>query len=146
MSKIKLIDSWYDEENGNSYAKIRTDYGDFEGWSYLHEEDADIASRYAGCQYAETRAVLKYIKKRINILAYQIKALMNCQKQIESRASCSPDSAECRALRKQLFILQAEKKDWQSRYDSLSEKNYKAMSNRRKIIEHMKADQEKGSE
>ena len=61
--KIKLIDSWYDEESGNSYAKIRTDYGEFEGWSTLHEEDADLASKYAGCQYAETRAVLKYMKK-----------------------------------------------------------------------------------
>lgn len=140
--KIKLIDSWYNEEDGISYAKIRTDYGEFEGYSELHEEDADIASRYAGCQYAETRAVLKYMKKRIQILAYQIQALINCQKQIEGRATCSKDSAESRTLRKQIYILQSEKKDWQSRLDSLSTKLLDMMNNRGNIIEHIKADKE----
>ena len=125
--KIKLIDSWYDEESVNSYAKIRTDYGEFEGWSTLHEEDADLASKYAGCQYAETRAALK-----------------NCQKQIEGRASYNPSSVESRALRKQTFILEAEKKDWQSRYSSLSEKLLFSMNNRNQIVEKMIADKKKG--
>ena len=142
--KIKLIDSWYDEESGNSYAKIRTDYGEFEGWSTLHEEDADLASKYAGCQYAETRAVLKYMKKRIQILAYQIQALKNCQKQIEGRASYNPSSVESRALRKQTFILEAEKKDWQSRYNSLSEKLLFSMNNRNQIVEKIISDKKKG--
>lgn len=142
--KIQLIDSWYNEEDGVSYAKINTDYGEFEGYAQLHDEDREIASRYAGCQYAETRAVLKYMKHRIKILAYQIKALINCQKQIEGRAAYNPQSVEGRALRKQIYILQAERKDWQSKYNSLHEKLYFAMDNRQKIVGKMIADNKKG--
>lgn len=131
---IKLIDSWYDKTSGNSYAKIRTDLGDFEGKALLHEEDRDIESTYAGCQYAETRAVLKYMKQRIKNLSLQIQALINCQKQIEGRAAYNPQSVEGRALRKQIFILQAEKKDWQARYTSLKDKLYASMMNRKEVI------------
>ena len=144
--KIELIDSKYDIDSGISYAKIRTDYGEFEGYAKLHDEDKDIASRYAGCQYAETRAVLKYMKHRIKILAYQIKALINCQKQMERRAAYNPQSVEGRALRKQIYILQAERKDWQSKYNSLHEKLYFAMDNRQKIVEKMIADNSKKGE
>ena len=142
--KIKLIDSWYNEEDGISYAKINTDYGEFEGYAQLHEEDKEIASRYAGCQYAETRAVLRYMKYRIKILAYQIKALINCQKQMEGRAAYNPQSVEGRALRKQIYVLQAELKDWQSKYNSLHEKLYFSMDNRQKIVEKMIVNNKKG--
>ena len=138
--KIKLIESWYNEKDGISYAKITTDYGEFEGWASLHEEDEDIASKYAGCQYAEQRAVLKYIKFRIRILAYQIKALINCQNQMEGRVAYNRNGVESRALRKQIFILQKEKKDWQSRYDSLNKKLLDSMNSRREIINKIKED------
>lgn len=136
--RIKLIESYYDENDGLSYAKINTDYGEFEGWAQLHEEDNDIASRYAGCQYAEQRAVLKYMKHRIKILAWQIQALNNCQNQVEGRALYNRNSVESRALRKQIFILKNEKKDWQSKYDSLQEKLLKDMNDRKSIIEKFK--------
>ena len=56
--KIKLLSSNYDEETGISVASIQTDYGIFTGTSKLHEEDKHISSHYAGCQYAETKAIL----------------------------------------------------------------------------------------
>ena len=139
--KFKLIESHYYEKDGTSYAKINTDYGEFEGWAHLHEEDRDIASRYAGCQYAETRAVLKYMKHRIKILAWQIQALNNCQNQIKGRVAYNPNSVESRALRKQIFILQNEKKDWQSRYNSLQERLLNDMNNRKTIIEGFKKEE-----
>lgn len=142
--KIKLIESYYNKETGISYAKINTDYGEFEGYATLHEEDKEIESRFAGCQYAETRAVLKYMKNRIKILAYQIKALKNCQKQMEGRAAYNPQSVEGRALRKQIYMLQADRADWQSKYKSLQEKLYFAMDNRQKVVEKMVADSKKG--
>lgn len=132
--RIKLIYSSYDKETGLSYARIRTDLGEFEGYSLLHEEDRDIASTYAGCQYAETRAVLKYMKQRIKNLSLQIQALINYQKQLEGRAAYNPQSVEGRALRKQIFILKAEKKDWQARYTSLKDKLYASMMSRKDVI------------
>ena len=135
---IKLIKAEYNEQTGVSYVNINTSYGEFEGYAKLHAEDNDIASRYAGCQYAEQRAVLKYMKHRIKILAWQIQALNNCQNQIKGRVTYNPNSVESRALRKQIFILQNEKKDWQSRYNSLYSKLLKDMNDRKTIIESFK--------
>lgn len=140
--KIKLLEAWYDENDGLSYAKINTDYGEFEGWAQLHEDDNEIASRYAGCQYAETRAVLKYMKHRIKILAWQIQALNNCQNQVEGRALYNRNSVESRALRKQIFILQKERRDWQSRYNSIKERLLEDMNNRKKIVESFKKEED----
>lgn len=133
--KIKLIESHYNEDDGFSYAKINTDYGEFVGFAQLHKEDSEIASRYAGCQYAERRAVLKYMKHRIKILAWQIQALNNCQNQFMGRALYNRNSVESRALRKQIFILQKEKKDWQSRYNEMANKLLKDMNERKTIVE-----------
>lgn len=142
--KIKLIESYYNQETGISYAKINTDYGEFEGYAKLHEEDKEIASKYAGCQYAETRAVLKYMRNRIKILTYQIKALINYQKQIKCRMDYNPHTIENKVLKKQIYILRAEKADWQSRYDSLHSKLHFAITNRQKVVEKMIADSKKG--
>lgn len=146
MSKIKLIDANYNEETGISYVKINTDYGEFEGFAKLHEEDRSIASKYAGCQYAEMRAVLKYMKHRIKILAHQIKALINCQKQMECRVAYNPNSVESRALRKQIYILIAERKDWQARYSSLKDRLCYSMNNRKEIVEKITADRKEVEE
>ena len=140
---IKLIKAEYNEQTGVSYAKINTNYGEFEGYAKLHAEDADIASRYAGCQYAEQRAVLKYMRHRIKILAWQIQALNNCQNKMEGRVSYNRNSVESRTLRKQIFILKNEKKDWQSRYDSLKEKLLQDMTNRKSIVEGFKKEEAK---
>ena len=75
MKSIKLIYSNFDEDTGISRVIIRTDLGDFEGSSKLHEEDRKISSHFAGCQYAEMRAIIKYMKTKIKIIKIQIKEL-----------------------------------------------------------------------
>lgn len=135
--KIKLIYSNFDEQTGISIAKINTDLGIFEGKSKLHEEDRNIVSNFAGCQYAETRAILKYIKRRIQILNYQLKGLENYQKQLMNRKSYEHEDSASRALRKQMYLVKKDRYDWQSRYDSLSAKLYNSMMNRNKIVEKM---------
>ena len=135
--KNKLIYSNFDEQTGISVARINTDLGEFEGTSKLHEEDRNITSNYAGCQYAETRATLKYIKKRIQILNYQLKGLENYQKQLMNRKSYKHEDYASRALRKQIYLVKRDKYNWQSRYDSLSTKLYNAMMHRDKIVEKM---------
>ena len=62
--KIKLIHSEYNEETGRSYVKIATDCGIFDGEAFLHPDDAKFASKYAGCEYAETRALIKYMSRK----------------------------------------------------------------------------------
>lgn len=137
MSTIKLISAKFDEETGISTASINTDYGIFTGMSKLHEEDRRISSKFAGCQYAEMRAVIKYMKKRIEVVTNQINGLENYQKILKGKAAYDHNSMETRALRKHIYILKKEKADWQSRINSLSQKLYTQMMTRDQIADYI---------
>lgn len=63
--KYKIIDSGYNEKTGVSYVIIQSPKGIFLGYSHLHDEDKQWASKYAGCQYAESKAVIKMITAEI---------------------------------------------------------------------------------
>lgn len=134
MSTIKLYSSNFDENTGISTATIATDYGFFSATSKLHEEDLDISSSYAGCEYAEMRATIKYIKKRIEVLNNQITGLENYQKQLLGRADYDPKSTENIVLRKQIGILKREKEDWRRRKESLTNALVIKMNSRRTIV------------
>ena len=134
MSTIKLYSSNFDENTGISTATIATDYGFFSATSKLHEEDLDISSSYAGCEYAEMRATIKYIKKRIEVLNNQITGLENYQKQLLGRADYDPKSTENIVLRKQISILKREKEDWRRRKESLTNALVIKMNSRRTIV------------
>lgn len=143
MSTIKLLQSNFDEETGISSVTIGTDYGQFHATSKLHNEDLDISSSYAGCEYAEMRAIIKYMKKRIEVINNQIKGLENYQKQLLDRADYNPKSSENIVLRKQLEILNNEKKDWHRKKDSLTNSLIMKMNSRRVIVDAI-ANKKKG--
>jgi len=134
MSTIRLYSSNFDENTGISTATIATDYGFFSATSKLHEEDLDISSSYAGCEYAEIRATIKYIRKRIEVLNNQITGLENYQKQLLGRADYDPKSTENIVLRKQMDILKREKEDWRRRKESLTNALVIKMNSRRTIV------------
>lgn len=145
--KIKLIESWFNEEDGVSYAKINTDSGEFEGWSQLHEEDKSISSTFAGCQYAETKAILKYMKHRIKILNERIKALEDCQRVIMYKKDYEHNSVENRTIRKQIYLLKKQRTDWKERRNSLTFKLIESMNKREELINKMtKTKKERGEE
>lgn len=100
MSKIKLIDSTYDEESGISCATISTDLGEFTGYAFLNPEDKEIASSYAGCNYAERRAVMYYYEKKLKILKNKIQVLNEVTERLENSDDCSVASYEFRLLQK----------------------------------------------
>ena len=134
MSTIHLLNSNFDEETGISSVTIGTDYGLFTATSKLHSEDLDISSSYAGCEYAEMRAIIKYIKKRIEVINSQIKGLGNYQKQLLGRADYNPKSPENIVLRKEIENLNNEKKDWYRKKDSLTNSLIIKMNGRRTIV------------
>ena len=103
--KIKLIESNFDRETGISYAKIQTDYGVFAGSAKLHEEDKEHVSSFAGCHYAETRAIIAYMKHRVKLLNERIESLENCKKVLENRKEYDHNSVENRTIRKQIYLL-----------------------------------------
>ena len=65
MKSMKIIYSNFDETTGISTVTILTKIGEFTGTSKLHDEDKNISSSFAGCRYAEIRAIIKYHKKKL---------------------------------------------------------------------------------
>lgn len=58
---MKLIDAWFEESTGKSYATVEHLGRRYQGISKLHPEEEN-ASRFTGCRYAETRAQIKALK------------------------------------------------------------------------------------
>lgn len=141
--RIKLIDSAFDKNTGVSYAKIQTDCGVFQAFSELHEEDKHISSSFAGCQYAEIKATIKYMKYKIKLLKERIKALENCKKALENKKNYNHNSEENRTIRKQIYILKKDLSKWEQKTKSLHQHMISLMERREKIIKRMQKGDEK---
>lgn len=136
--KIKITSSNFNKETGISKVTINTPLGEFTGIAKLHEEDKNIMSEFAGCQYAEMRAILKYIKKKIQILNWKIESLENYQKVWKSKATYEHQNDASRTLRKQIYLLKQDRYNWQQKYSSLSEKLQQSIIHRETIINKIK--------
>ena len=137
MSTIKLLQSNFDEETGISSVTIGTDYGQFHATSKLHNEDLDISSSYAGCEYAEMRAIIKYMKTKIKIIKIQIKELEDFQKSLSLRNDYNHYSIENCKMRRRIYMLNKQIKDWQDRAQSLNKKMLSMMEKREHLIEEI---------
>lgn len=136
--KIKLLNSNYDENIGISNVTILTEYGQFSGTSKLHEEDRHISSSFAGCQYAEMKAIIKYMKYKVKIINERIKGLDNCRKTLENKKNYNHNSDENRTIRKQIYILNKQKQELKNKIFSLHDRMMRNMEQREKIINKIK--------
>lgn len=109
-SKTKLVYSNYDPETGISIARIQTPHGTFKGKARVHPKEADIASSYAGCKYAEIRAYIKYYKFLAKLKQSSIEEITKLYNQL-SQCKTIPNKAVFWA-KDQLDILKKEKRDY----------------------------------
>lgn len=133
--KIKMIKSNFDEITGISEVTIATDIGEFSGTSKLHDEDRNISSSFAGCQYAEMRAVIKYMKRKMHDLDMQIKGLTDFQSSLKCRKDYNHISIENSKARRRIYELNKQKEIWKKRMNSLYERMLRNMEQREKVIE-----------
>ena len=133
--KIKMIKSNFDEITGISEVTIATDIGEFSGTSKLHDEDRNISSSFAGCQYAETRAIIKYMKRKMHDLDMQIKGLTDFQSSLKCRKDYNHISIENSKARRRIYELNKQKEIWKKRMNSLYERMLRNMEQREKVIE-----------
>ena len=133
--KIKMIKSNFDEITGISEVTIATDIGEFFGTSKLHDEDRNISSSFAGCQYAEMRAVIKYMKRKMHDLDMQIKGLTDFQSSLKCRKDYNHICVENSKARRRIYELNKQKEIWEKRMNSLYEKMLRNMEQREKVIE-----------
>ena len=139
--KIKMIKSNFDEITGISEVTIATDIGEFSGTSKLHDEDRNISSSFAGCQYAEMRAVIKYMKRKMHDLDMQIKGLTDFQSSLKCRKDYNHTSIENfkglskKEIEESIDELNKQKEIWEKRMNSLYERMLRNMEQREKVIE-----------
>lgn len=133
--KIKMIKSNFDEITGISEVTIATDIGEFSGTSKLHDEDRNISSSFAGCQYAEIRAIIKYMKRKMHDLDMQIKGLTDFQSSLKCRKDYNHISIENSKARRRIYELNKQKEIWEKRMNSLYERMLRNMEQREKVIE-----------
>ena len=133
--KIKMIKSNFDEITGISEVTIATDIGEFSGTSKLHDEDRNISSSFAGCQYAEMRAVIKYMKRKMHDLDMQIKGLTDFQSSLKCRKDYNHISIENSKARRRIYELNKQKEIWEKRINSLYERMLRNMEQREKVSE-----------
>ena len=132
--KSKIIYANYDPITGKSIVKIQNKYGIFTGTSQLQEEDIPYESNFAGCEYAEMKANISYMKYRRKILSYQIKALEDFYKSISGANNFNTYGYEAKKLRKEIYKLKKEKKSWDEKINSLKGKMFKAIEEREKTL------------
>lgn len=101
---MKLINAYFDEKNGISYATVQHNINGikrrFEGIAKLHPEDNK--SKFTGCRYAETRAQIKALKAERESL---IKKCEECRKFVKACAqykSWDKSSPTAKAVYRQL--------------------------------------------
>ena len=133
--KIKMIKSNFDEITGISEVTIATDIGEFSGTSKLHDEDRNISSSFAGCQYAEMRAVIKYMKRKMHDLDMQIKGLTDFQSSLKCRKDYNHICVENSKARRRIYELNKQKEIWEKRMNSLYERMLRNIEQREKVIE-----------
>ena len=137
MSKIKIITSEFNEQTGKSIVTIQTPLGLFTGESQLDEEDKAISSKYAGCQYAEMKAIMKYFKRKISNYKIEINALENFNKSMRNKKDYDNESAEMRSLRKEIYIKKKNIKDYEDRLNSLRNHLLKNIEQREKVVKRV---------
>lgn len=103
--KIKVIESYFDKETGVSKVIIDTELGRFCGTAKVAEEDKEYFSSYAGKRYAELKAIINMLKYKKKIVYYQIKALNNCRKAIETTKDYDKNAYPNRRIRKDIYEL-----------------------------------------
>lgn len=135
--KFKLIRSNFDEQTGVSMATIATDLGFFTGYAQLHEDDRAVASTFCGCRYAELRAMLKYIRRRLSLYSNKIQTLNNYLLYLKSRKDFNEDALECKKLYKYINHIKKERDMWKEKEKGLAEAITRNINDRDKALDKL---------
>jgi len=135
--QMKTMVSDYDEETGVSKVIVATDLGLITEYAYLHPDDKDIASHFAGCRYAEMRAGIKYMKKKIRIAKYQLEPLKKIYNSLIVKKNCNMNSKGIKLLEKEMYTLEDDIETYKTNIKTLTERLQKAINSRDSIVKDM---------
>jgi hypothetical protein len=137
--KTKLIYSNYDSETGVSTAIVANKYGKFRGFSFLSPEDRPIASSYAGCRYAELKAIRKSVKAERKEKKAQLVILKRVYNELAQLSNFEDNSMEIRKIRKNIYMLEKEIKNLNEKEEKITQYLLDSMQTRDKILKKIKS-------
>ncbi len=135
--QMKTVESDYNEDTGISTVKLSTDIGIFEGYAKLHPEDKDIASRFAGCRYAEMRAGIKYMKAKARETKQVLDSLTKIYKNLKQMNSFDKNFKGVKLFEKEIYLLEDEVETFKNNAKTLKERLDKAINTRPDIIKEI---------
>lgn len=135
--QMKTIASDYNEETGLSSITIATDIGLITGYASLHPEDAEIASHYAGCRYAEMRAGIKYMKSKAKIAKYQLEPLKRIYNELINKKNYNINNMGIKLLEREIYTLEDDIETYNTHARTLNERLQKAIEARPNLIKDM---------
>ena len=135
--RIDLIKADFDPETGISTTVIETDLGRFIGTSLLREEDKETASSYAGCSYAEFKAIRNYLKARLRVKRNEAFALKGIIAAFESSSQVENGSRPCAIVYRAYYKALNEVKELKEGIKSLGQRISLTVAERDKIIKRI---------
>lgn len=98
----QLIESVFDEKTGKSYITIKYKNKFYTGFAKLHPDDADKASRFAGCRFAEERACIKALKDELKQKRHDCDECRKFVRAIKNYNAFDSESATAKVILRQL--------------------------------------------
>ena len=68
----KILESYYDGEEGFSSVTKHTKYGTFIAEAYCHPEDKDIQNEWDGCRFAEFKCDIQALHEKIKMMKQRL--------------------------------------------------------------------------
>lgn len=136
----RIVESWYDEDDGITYLCRQTKWGMFEAWSACMEEDRDIQNKWDGFRFCELKIFAQELKARIKALKQRLKGMQIMYDNVtqsfswtdpmETKMAEKMDN-QIKALSREIFMLQSQyeaaidKDNRRKYYDSVAEERRK---------------------
>ena len=99
---MKLVNAHFDSETGKSWAVIEHKKTKFVGHAKCHPDDRAEVSKFAGCGYAESRAIIKALKFERKEEIKECEAIRKFVKAVTQYKDFDSTSREARAMFRQL--------------------------------------------
>lgn len=99
---MKFISSYYDQNTGTSYVTVQHLGKKFEGVAHTHPSEKDYASEFAGCEYAELKAIIKALKYERKIAKVKSDEALDFVKSCLCYKNFNPDDPSTIVVKRQL--------------------------------------------
>lgn len=130
---MKFIESHYNEETGFSTVIMQHLGKKFVGQAKIHPDDKENQSKYAGCEYAEIRAMIKALKYERQLAKKKSDEALDFVKSCEGYAKFDPESDTAKVIYRQLNRRIKRVNDLADKINSLM-KELDQKINRRNIV------------